>query len=334
MRVGILGATGMLGHHVALAVAAAGDEPVVLHRSGANMSRVEDIQALRIVADLDKPHTLISAFSRLDGVIHCAGHYPTLPRPWRVDVEHARRQTENFLDACKRTRLARVVYVGSSIALRRAPDGGAGHEGLIYVQPPEDHNPYLQVKWVMDHLCAEAAMEGMNLSLAIPSMCLGEYDFGPSTGQLVTRLARGVMPAYVRGNRNVIYAGDAAHGIYRVYQDGLPGERYLLTGANITMDDLMSTIANAAGVRVPRAISLSSARAVSGWQALRYRFLSGPEPQISPTAIAVMAYGQFLSGDKTFNALHFNATTGIEQAVRRSLDWFRKVGYIPEGPSS
>ena len=129
-------------------------------------------------------------------------------------------------------------------------------------------------------------------------MTFGEHDYGPTTGRLIVEVAKGTMPGYVRGKRNVIYAGDAGRGLVQVCESGRPGERYLLTGTNITMDDLIAAISRIAERPVPKAIPLPLAKVVSKLQTWRYRYLKGPPPRVDASAIAVMSAGQFLSGAK------------------------------------
>ncbi len=125
----------------------------------------------------------------------------------------------------------------------------------------------------------------------------------------------------------MIYAGDAGRGLLAVLEKGRPGRRYLLTGENLTMDDLVSRMASLAGVPPPRPLSLGAARVVSGLQHVRYR-LGGPLPLLSETAIAVMAGGQYLDGARAADELDFLAGIPVEEALSRALAWFRAAGYL------
>ena len=84
MRLGILGATGMLGHHVALAAQAEGHELVVLHRARARLDRLRGLHWQGRICDLDEPATLVQSLRGLDGVVNAAAHYPGAPRPLGV----------------------------------------------------------------------------------------------------------------------------------------------------------------------------------------------------------------------------------------------------------
>jgi nucleoside-diphosphate-sugar epimerase len=159
-------------------------------------------------------------------------------------------------------------------------------------------------------------------------MTFGEYDYGPTTGRLIVEIANRTLPGYVKGNRNVIYAGDAGRGLVRVCEQGSPGERYLLTGENISMSELVTKIAQIAGAPVPRAIPLPIAKFASALQMARYNYLKGPVPRVDATAIAVMSAGQFVNGAKAQRELGFTATETLDNAIKRALAWFRSNAYV------
>jgi dihydroflavonol-4-reductase len=331
MRIGILGATGMLGHHSANAVRAAGHELVVLHRAGAKLDRLCELKFGTRMADLDQPATLLPALRGLDGVINAAAYYPTVPRPWRDDVAEGLRQMQAFFDACAQAHVARVVYVGGSIALRRDPKGLPGNETLVQAHEPDDKAPYVQVKWALDRLAHERAAGGLPVITAIPTMSFGEHDWGPTTGRLLVELANRTLAGYVAGDRNVVYAGDAGRGILASLERGRPGERYLIGGHNVAMADLVARMAAIAGAPAPRAIPLPVARAAAKMQALRYHLIGGAAPKLSETAIAIMASGQFLDCGKAERELGYSAKVGVEEMLMRAFTWFRSIGYINTG---
>lgn len=328
MRIAIIGATGMIGHHSARAAIARGHELVVVHRASSKLDQLADLKFASAIADLDDQGALTRALDGVDAVINCAGYYPTVPRPWREEVKTATAQMERFYEACARHPLRKIVYLGAAIALRRHPQGAPGDESLSYDDEPENKNPYLQVKYAMDAQARAKAREGLPVTIGIPSMTFGEYDYGPTTGRLIVEFANRTLPGYVRGNRNVIYAGDAGLGLMRVCEDGRPGERYLLTGENVSMDELVQKICAIAGVPAPRAIPLRAARLVSQMQTLRYHWFKGPRPKVDATGIAVMSAGQHLSGAKAQKELGFTSSVTLDDAITRALRWFRAQGYV------
>lgn len=318
----------MLGHHTALATQRAGHELVVVYRNPKSLPALADLRAEFRQGDLDTPGSLKTALQGVDAVINCAAYYPTLPRPWRDEVQTATAQMRNFYEACVGLPLRKIVYLGGAIALPRRGDGAPGDETLRYAGQPRDRNPYLQVKWSLDEQAQAQARKGLPVAIGIPTMSFGEFDPGNTTGRFILEMARHSLPGFVDGRRNVIYAGDAGRGLVRVCEDGRVGERYLLTGENLTMRQLIGKIAAATDSLMPRTVPLPVAQALSAWQTFRYRHLRGPEPKISESAIAVMSAGQFLDGSKAQRELGFQAEVTTDDAIRRALQWFRAKGMI------
>jgi dihydroflavonol-4-reductase len=325
MRIAIIGATGMIGQHAARAAAAAGHELLITYRNEAALARLDGLRFDRARADLSDRTSLAAALRGADAVINAAAYYPTEPRPWRDEVAAARTQMESFLAAAQTAKVGRIVYLGGAIALPRRTDGQPANGAERYTTEPADKNPYVQVKWAMDEMVLRAAEAGAPAIVGVPSMTFGEFDHGPTTGQIITGIASGKLPRYVRGNRNVVYAGDAGRGLVLAAERGVAGQRYLFTGENTNMDALCLLIAKAAGVPPPKPIPLALAKLVSRMQVLRWRTMGGALPIVSETAIAVMSSGQHLDGSRSA-AIGYAPQVRLQEAVERALRWFRAQG--------
>lgn len=327
MKIAVLGATGLLGHHAARAIRAAGHELVLIHRPSSRIERLDYLQGESRAAELLDHEALTRALQGLDGVIFCAGHYPTRPRPWQDEVATALNLSNHFYAACLAAAVPRILYVGAAIALPRHPQGLPGHEGLFYEGMPRWRNPYLLCKWALDEQAREQARAGLPVVIGIPGMTLGEFDAGPSTGRLITAIANGSMTRYVPGNRNVIDAAEAGRGLVLALEKGRVGERYVLAGENIALSELTARIAGMLGVPAPRPVPLLAARCVAALGRMRYA-LTGQLPLLDDTAIAVMAGGQFLDGAKAQAELGFVARQSLDDTLARTLQWFREQGMI------
>jgi dihydroflavonol-4-reductase len=332
MNIAVLGATGMLGNHTARAIAHAGHNLTVLHRSSSNLSVLGDISYQSHIADTASTSSISEALKDVDAVIHCAAYYPTVPRKWQEDVRLGMAQMEMFYEACAEAMKAgsplnKIVYCGGAIALKRTTDGVPAKESDEYAAQPDDKNAYIQVKWAMDDLAKRRVVSGLPVCIGIPAMTFGEFDYGPTTGRLLVEITNGTLAGYLRGNRNVIYAGDAGRGLLAVAERGRVGERYLLTGENLSMDALTQMIGDIAGVKPPPAVPLPAAKLAAQIQEWKYK-LGGEEPKLTKSAIAVMAMGQFLDGSKAAQELGFKAEISVREALKRAHRWFRDQGMI------
>ncbi|MDP4171720.1 MAG: NAD-dependent epimerase/dehydratase family protein, partial [Bacillota bacterium] len=264
MKIAVIGATGMIGHHTAKAVLDRGHELMILHRASSNLTKISDLNFRSRTVNFNDAAEIAAGLKGVDAVIHCGAYYPTFPRHWKEDVALATKQMETFYQACTNVPLKKIVYVGAAIALPKHPEGKPGNEKLTYQVRPDNKTPYLQVKYELDRLAIDHAQKGLPIVIGIPSMCLGEFDYGPSTGRLVVDICNEKLPAYIEGNRNVIYAGDAGRGLVMAAEKGGAGERYLFTGMNISMKELTSKIADHAGVKPPsRKLPLPAAKMIA-----------------------------------------------------------------------
>src|SRR5687768_8383428 len=113
MRVLVTGGSGYLGAAIVRAVQERGLEPVVFARHAS----VSGLPGTLIDGDVRDRDAIRRAVARVDGVIHAAA----LVSVWRkrsadfddVNVTGLR----NVLDACRETRIARIVYTSSFLAL-------------------------------------------------------------------------------------------------------------------------------------------------------------------------------------------------------------------------
>ncbi|HEP8465357.1 TPA: NAD-dependent epimerase/dehydratase family protein [Pseudomonas aeruginosa] len=327
VKYAVLGATGLLGHHAARPIRAAGHDLVLIHRPSSQIQRLAYLEPECRVAEMLDHAGLERALRGLDGVIFSAGYYPSRPRRWQEEVASALGQTNPFYAACLQARVPRILYVGSAYAMPRHPQGLPGHEGLFYDSLPSGKSSYVLCKWALDEQAREQARNGLPVVIGIPGMVLGELDIGPTTGRVITAIGNGEMTHYVAGQRNVIDAAEAGRGLLMALERGRIGERYLLTGHNLEMADLTRRIAELLGQPAPQPMSMAMARALATLGRLRYR-VSGQLPLLDETAIEVMAGGQFLDGRKAREELGFFSTTALDDTLLRAIDWFRDNGYF------
>ena len=328
MKIGIIGATGMLGHHLAIAAQIRQYELVVIHRPESDLEKIRDLRFEAREADLKDKKSLLDAFEGLDAVANCASYYPTTPKPLSEEIKVARLQMKFFLAAVKEAKIKRALYVGGDAVLPKVKEGLAREDDSIEKQP-EGASNYVQIKWLMDKMARDAAKDGLPVTIGIPSMTFGSYDFSPTTGKLIVEIANRNLKGYVNGNRNVVSAEDAGRGLLLALEKGEFGERYLITGENTDVKTIVKTIGECADVPLPKMVlPLSLAKIFSKAQEIRYTLFQGPEPQLSSTALSVLAGSQHLDGSKAKVALNYTPDHTMKEAIEKALIWFERNGYV------
>ena len=129
MTVCVTGATGFIGAHVAQL--ASKTTPVrITYRDDARLTRIGDLEAESIRADVLDRAALRRAFRGCETVFHCAGYvgsYPT-DRVWRVNALSPRIAVE----AAAAEDVQRVVVTSSVAGIGPAPPGETGTEDDVY----------------------------------------------------------------------------------------------------------------------------------------------------------------------------------------------------------
>jgi dihydroflavonol-4-reductase len=118
-------------------------------------------------------------------------------------------------------------------------------------EPPawELEVPYKRTKLAAERLALAASAVVVN-----PTTPVGEGDGKPTpTGRMIAGVARGRLPGYVATTGlNVVDVRDVARGHALALERGEPGQRYLLGGVDLSLEELFAAVARLAGSRRPR----------------------------------------------------------------------------------
>jgi dihydroflavonol-4-reductase len=120
---------------------------------------------------------------------------------------------------------------------------------------------------------------------------------------------------------------DCARGHVLAAEHGLPGERYLLSGAILTIRETVSMLTAITG-RVYRARYLRpGVFPALGWSIGSAYLVAGRQPPICPEAVRVMRHGHRYDGSRATRDLGLVYTTP-EETFRRTIDWFVTAGLL------
>ena len=328
MRIGITGANGFVGNHLARALVERGERPLCFLERGSDPRPLEDLDGRydALWGDLLDPASLDRLVGECDALVHLAG----VNRYWvrdpgvfhRVNVVGAR----NVAEACLRAGTRRLVHASSCVTLGasagpvpRDEDAPFDLGGLEF--------PYAATKKAGEEEMKRRARErGLPVVIVHPASAIGERDFGPTPiGKPVADIARGLWPFYVPGGACFIDVRDLARGLLLALERGTPGRQYLLAGENLTNRDFISLVAEVAGarpprVRIPRPFLTALASGLE-WTA---DHVTHRHPAVTRSMAAMVGRYLYYDGGRTRRELGFEpgpVRAGIERAVR----WFREA---------
>ena len=160
--------------------------------------------------------------------------------------------TVELLRAAAAAGVGRAVVIGSALAV------GVNREPAPLDERASWSQHAIGLPYATIRRDAElAALAESTPRFAVVSVCPA-FTFGPDdlvgapANKLLQLLITGKLPFTLPVGFSCTDVRDFADGMVRAAQRGRPGERYLLTGENVRLDELLERAASIAGVRAPR----------------------------------------------------------------------------------
>ena len=325
----VTGATGFVGAAVARRLIAAGKAVRFLHRAASDTRNIDGLPGARAIGDLGDAASLTRAVAGCEAVYHVAADYRLwVPRPdelYRVNVEGS----VALVRAAMAAGVRRIVYCSSVAVLGIAKDGTPSDENTS-VALADMIGHYKRSKFLAEEAVKRlVAEEKAPVVIVNPSTPVGPRDIKPTpTGRLIRDAALGKMPAYVDTGLNVVHVDDVAEGHLLAHDKGRIGERYILGGDDMTLREIVGTVAAAAGrkppsLRLPRRALYPLAYAVEGWA----RFVSKREPLFTVDGLRMAGKLMYFSSAKARRELGYAPRPGRE-ALEDAVKWMREAGLL------
>src|SRR5262249_38722705 len=280
-----------------------------------------------VTGDMRDADSMAGALEGARYLFHVAADY----RLWARDPAEIAR---NNLDGAKATMtgalkagVERVVYTSSVAALK------PGHGEAV--DETSGHSPQSVIgAYKLSKLLAEREVErmiveeGLAAVIVAPSTPIGPRDIKPTpTGRIIVEAASGRMPAFVDTGLNLVHVDSVASGHVAALRRGRIGERYILGGENMTLCELLGTIARFVGrsaprVRLPRWPIYPIAFAAEAMAHVTKR-----EPFVTLDGLRMAKHRMFFTRPKAGRELGYKAKPA-EAGIREAIDWFKTSGYL------
>src|SRR5262245_25848907 len=299
MRVLVTGATGFVGGMVARELVRAGREVRLLVRPTADHHNLRDLAvefALGDVRDLD---SVVRATAGCMQVYHVAALYKLWVRHRQEIYDCNVTGTENVLKAARAHAIERVVYTSSVATLGLPEDGTPGNEETP-VSLANMIGHYKRSKYLAEQVALRYAAEGLPVVIVNPSTPVGVGDLKPTpTGKLIVDFLNGRMPGYVDTGLNLVDVEDVARGHLLAAEKGRVGEKYILGHENLTLQQILSLLAELTGRSAPRfKVPYALALSVAYMDAALARLVPGREPFAPPVGVKLSKKKMFFDPSK------------------------------------
>jgi dihydroflavonol-4-reductase len=292
---------------------------------------VEGLDVERVRGDVLDPESLRRAFDGAEVVYHLAARISVTGDPdgsvWRTNVDGPR----NVAEACLACRVRRLVHFSSVHALAQDPVDVPLDESRAPADRPGDL-AYDRSKAAGGRAVREALARGLDAVIVHPSAILGPIDWKPSAmGQVLLDLHHRRLPALVAGGFDWVDVRDVVAGALAAEAQARTGERYILSGAWLTVRDLAALAAGVTGVPRPRLTAPMWLARVGAPFAQAWAGLRGTRPLFTSDSLHALRANRCMSHDKAARDLGYSPRP-LRETVADAYAWFREHGMLGKEP--
>ena len=224
MRIGVTGASGMVGINVCKEILSNGDELNILIRK--DVSYLDGLSCNKFYGDLSDIDILEKFCDKCDVIIHSAAMisigFDAYDQVYEVNFVG----TKNILDASIKKKVKKFIFISTVNAYDKKPIDQNFDEKRELVRKG---NAYDMTKALAQELVTSTEeIETVSIN---PTSVLGKNDFKPSRlGKIIKGVYSGKLPFLVDGGLDVIDVEDLSKTIYSSISKGRDGESYLISG--------------------------------------------------------------------------------------------------------
>ena len=224
MRIGVTGASGMVGINVCKEILSNGDELNILIRE--DVSYLDGLSCNKFYGDLSDIDILEKFCDKCDVIIHSAAMisigFDAYDQVYEVNFVG----TKNLLDASIKKKVKKFIFISTVNAYDKKPIHQNFDEKRELVRKG---NAYDMTKALAQELVTSTEeIETVSIN---PTSVLGKNDFKPSRlGKIIKGVYSGKLPFLVDGGLDVIDVEDLSKAIYSSISNGRDGESYLISG--------------------------------------------------------------------------------------------------------
>jgi len=322
----VTGAAGFLGSHVVRQLVARGEEVRVLLRASSSNRAISDLSLEYVTGDLRDVGSLERAMAGMRRVFHVAADYRLWAKHPQDIYDSNVGGTRNLLAAARKAGIEQLIYTSTvaTIAVDRPQLPNEFTDSNL----GEMVGHYKRSKWMAEQEVLKAAKEGLPAIVAMPTTPVGPWDWKPTpTGKIILDFLNGKMPGYVETGLNFVGVEECAAGHLLVSGKGRIGERYLLGAENLTLKQLLDTLAKITGLaapsmKIPHGVALGVAYVESAFSRL-----IGKEPQIPVEGVKIAQHMMFVDCSRAKKELGF-APGPVAAALERAVRWYQANGYV------
>lgn len=321
-KVLVTGATGFLGGFLVRRLLDLSFDVSVLIRNKDDFEEFRTLGCHIVEGDVLKPQKL--DFKSYEGVFHLAALISAFPSDRKNLIAVNVTGTKNILETAIRDKVKKFIHLSSVVAVgtNLSETDPLLNENSPNITIGLGHANY-DSKRLGEELVLKAARENkINATVLNPGLIYGPGDAKKPMRKGNVLAAKGKLGVYPPGGVNIVSVYDVVEAVITAFRKGRNGERYLLTGSNITARELLCTIAEFAEKKAPQKIFPSFLKSLA-------RIFDGLKinSQLNNETIFSTSTFHWYDNKKAMSELNFNPRS-YKEAIKSSVDWMITNKYL------
>jgi dihydroflavonol-4-reductase len=331
MKALVTGATGFIGSKLCRFLLDKGYSVRAFHRPSSPLRALENLDLEHAVGDLSQPETLVSAMRDINIVFHAAALTNGRAKPSRI-YDTIVDGTSHMIKAAMESKIERLIFTSSVASLgipERNPSGRSIpallNENHTWNDQPERWY-YGYAKYLAEIEIQKAVSKGFDAVIVNPALVLGAGDIYRQSDSIVVQETRKKIPALVEGGLNVVHIDDVTAGHLAALERGKRGERYILSGENLSFEELFQQIGEITHIPPPSVVlSTRLVKSISNPLRLAQSFIALP---VSAELLGLAGNYFFYDNRKAQIDLGLSPSHSAREAITDTYNWFKNMGAI------
>lgn len=325
MKVLVTGATGFIGQNLTRYLFSKGYNIRAFCRSNSDISILSEIPVQIYRGDVLDMSSVERALDGCDYVFHLAGYAKNWSKDPQIYFDVNVKGTKNVLEASQKMDIKKVIFTSTSMTF------GPSRESPIAefkTRRIEFFCDYERSKFYAEDAVDCYVQRGLPVVIVNPTRV-----FGPGLLTEANSVTKMVMK-YLKGKwrltladgsaiGNYVFIEDVVHGLWLALERGKPGEKYILSGENLSLNEFFDTLENLSHkhfkmIHVPSWI----VRVYAGFLASLAGWFNS-YPLITPDWVKVFCKDWAFSSNKAESELGYTFTP-FQDALQKTINWLNK----------
>ncbi len=308
----VTGGSGLLGKELITQLLAQGKSVTAIYNK-TPLSDFHNNHIKQVQCNILDVVGLEEVMQNMEQVYHCAAIVSLGPRMrkelFKINVEG----TANVVNAALDAGVKKMIYVSSVAALGRIRENEFVNE-TMYWSKETSNSAYGQSKYLGEMEVWRGIGEGLNAVIVNPSIILGAGNWESGSSRIFKNVYE-EFPWYTDGISGFVDVRDVANAMILLMESDIISERFIVSAANISYQEIFNLIAKSFGKRQPhKKVTPLIAQIVWRLERLKSMF-TGKEPLITKeTALTAMAKMHF-DNTKLLKFLHNFKYRSIEDTI-------------------